>query len=154
VKKLLRNDLSEALKTAMRTKDKCALGTIRLILAAIKDQDISARAGGNADGITEDQVLGLLQTMVKQRNESSRLYEEGGRLDLAEREQAEITVIRRFTPSQIEGEEFEAVIRDALEEVGAKTIKDMGKAMALLKEKYPGRMDFSKASGIVRERLV
>ena len=151
---MLRSELNEALKVAMRAKDKCALGTIRLILASIKDQDICARVDGNSEGISDDQVLSLLQTMVKQRNESIRLYEEGGRLELAEREQAEIAVIRRFTPNQIEGEEFNAAIQDAIAEVDAETIKDMGKTMALLKQRYPGRMDFAKASGAVREQLV
>ena len=92
--------------------------------------------------------------MVKQRRESIRLYEQGGRLELAQREQAEIDVIRRFMPNQLEGEAFQAAIQDAILEVDAKTIKDMGKTMALLKQKYPGQMDFSKASGVVREKLV
>ena len=138
----------------MKTKDTCALGTIRLILASIKDQDICARTDGNSDGITDDQVLALLNTMVKQRKESIRLYEQGERLELAQREQAEIDVIRRFTPSQLEGEEFQGGYKDAMLEVDAKTIKDMGKTMALLKQKYPGQMDFSKASGVVRQKLV
>ena len=92
--------------------------------------------------------------MVKQRRESIRLYEQGGRLELAQREQAEIDVIRRFMPNQLEGEAFQAAIQDAILEVDAKTIKDMGKTMTLLKQKYPGQMDFSKASGVVREKLV
>ena len=92
--------------------------------------------------------------MVKQRRESIRLYEQGGRLELAQREQAEIDVIQRFMPNQLEGEAFQAAIQDAILEVDAKTIKDMGKTMALLKQKYPGQMDFSKASGVVREKLV
>ena len=99
-------------------------------------------------------MLALLNTMVKQRRESIRLYEQGGRLELAQREQAEIDVIRRFMPNQLEGEAFQAAIQDAILEVDAKTIKDMGKTMALLKQKYPGQMDFSKASGVVREKLV
>ena len=151
---MLRSELNDALKVAMKTKDTCALGTIRLILASIKDQDICARTDGNSDGITDDQILALLNTMVKQRKESIRLYEQGGRLELAQREQAEIDVILRFTPSQLEGEEFKAAIKDAMLEVDAKTIKDMGKTMALLKQKYPGQMDFSKASGVVRQKLV
>ena len=106
------------------------------------------------DGISDDQVLALFNTMVKQRRESIRLYEQGGRLELAQREQAEIDVIRRFMPNQLEGEAFQAAIQDAILEVDAKTIKDMGKTMALLKQKYPGQMDFSKASGVVREKLV
>ena len=99
-------------------------------------------------------MLALFNTMVKQRRESIRLYEQGGRLELAQREQAEIDVIRRFMPNQLEGEAFQAAIQDAILEVDAKTIKDMGKTMALLKQKYPGQMDFSKASGVVREKLV
>ena len=116
---MLRSELNDALKVAMKTKDTCALGTIRLILASIKDQDICARADGNSDGITDEQVLALLNTMVKQRKESIRLYEQGGRLELAQREQAEIDVIRRFTPSQLEGEEFQSAIKDAMLEVDA-----------------------------------
>ncbi|MAG90666.1 MAG: glutamyl-tRNA amidotransferase [Rhodobacteraceae bacterium] len=151
---MLRSELNDALKSAMKTKDTCAVGTIRLILASVKDQDICARTDGDSDGISDDQVLALLNTMVKQRRESIRLYEQGGRLELAQREQAEIDVIRRFMPSQLEGESFQAAIQDAILEVEAKTIKDMGKTMALLKKKYPGQMDFSKASGVVREKLV
>ena len=151
---MLRSELNDALNSAMKTKDTCAVGTIRLILASIKDQDICARTDGDTDGISDDQVLALLNTMVKQRRESIRLYEQGGRLELAQREQAEIDVIRRFMPSQLEGESFQAAIQDAILEVDAKTIKDMGKTMALHKQKYPGQMDFSKASGVVREKLV
>ena len=151
---LLRSELNDALKSAMKTNDKCAVGAIRLILASIKDQDICARTDGKSDGISDDQVLTLFNTMVKQRRESIRLYEQGGRLELAQREQAEIDVIRRFMPSQLEGEAFQAAIQDAILEVDAKTIKDMGRTMALLKQKYPGQMDFSKASGVVREKLV
>ena len=151
---MLRSELNDALKSAMKTKDTCAVGTIRLILASVKDQDICARTDGVSDGISDDQVLALLNTMVKQRRESIRLYEQGGRLELAQREQAEIDVIRRFMPSQLEGESFQAAIQDAILEVEAKTIKDMGKTMALLKKKYPGQMDFSNASGVVREKLV
>ena len=109
---MLRSELNDALKSAMKTKDTCAVGTIRLILASIKDQDICARTDGDTDGISDDQVLALLNTMVKQRRESIRLYEQGGRLELAQREQAEIDVIRRFMPSQLEGESFQAAIQD------------------------------------------
>ena len=98
---MLRSELNDALKSAMKTKDTCAVGTIRLILASIKDQDICARTDGVSDGISDDQVLALFNTMVKQRRESIRLYEQGGRLELAQREQAEIDVIRRFMPNQL-----------------------------------------------------
>ena len=129
---MLRSELNDALKSAMKTKDTCAVGTIRLILASIKDQDICARTDGDTDGISDDQVLALLNTMVKQRRESIRLYEQGGRLELAQREQAEIDVIRRFMPSQLEGESFQAAIQDAILEVDAKTIKDMGKTFGAI----------------------
>jgi uncharacterized protein YqeY len=151
---VIRSELNEALKVSMKAQDKCAVGTIRLILAALKDRDICARAGGNDDGVSEDEVLSLLQTMVKQRAESIRLYEEGGRLELAEQEREEVEVIRRFMPRPLDGDELDGVVKDAIREIGAKDIKDMGRTMALLKQRYPGRMDFSKASGIVREALV
>lgn len=151
---MIRNELNEALKASLKTKDACATRTVRLILAALKDRDICARTSGQTDGIPEDDVLSLLQTMIKQRNESIRLYEEGGRLELAEQERAEIEVIQRFMPKPLEEGEIDDAVRDAIREVGARDMKDMGKTMALLKQRYPGRMDFSKASGMVREALV
>jgi uncharacterized protein YqeY len=146
--------LSDALKVSIKSQEKCASSTIRLILAALKDQDICARADGNSEGISDDKVLTLLQTMVKQRAESIRLYEEGGRLELAEREREEIQVIRRFMPQPLDGGEIDNAVRQAIKEIGARDVKDMGKTMALLKQRYPGRMDFSKASGMVRQALV
>jgi len=151
---VIRSELTEALKVSLKAQDKCAFSTIRLILAALKDRDICARAGGNADGVSDGDVLTLLQTMVKQRAESIRLYEEGGRLELAEREREEVEVIRRFMPKPLEEDELDNVVKDVIREIGARDMKDMGKTMALLKERYPGRMDFSKASGMVRQALV
>lgn len=151
---MLRTELNEALKASMKAQDKCATSTIRLILAALKDQDICARADGNSDGIPEGQVLTMLRTMVKQRVESIRLYEEGGRLELAEREREEIEVIQRFMPKPLVDGELDSAVKDAIREIGARDMKDMGKTMALLKQRYPGRMDFSKASGMVRQALV
>jgi uncharacterized protein YqeY len=151
---MLREQLNNALKEAMRAKDSRAVATVRLILAALKDRDIAAREKGVMDGVGEDEVLAMLQTMIKQRQESIRLYEQGGRCELAEQEQEEIDVIRRFMPTPIEGAELETAVQTTIKEIGASNLKDMGRTMAALKERYPGRMDFSKASGIVRASLV
>ena len=151
---MLREQLKSALKDAMLAKDQRAVSTVRLILAALKDRDIAAREKGNLDGIDDAEVLAMLSTMVKQRQESIRLYEEGGRCELATQEQEEIDVIRRFMPSQLEGKELETTIDSTIKEIGAADLKDMGKIMSTLKQRYPGRMDFSKASGIVRQQLV
>lgn len=151
---MLREQLSSALKDAMRAKDGRAVATVRLILAALKDRDIAVRDKGVMDGVSEDEILAMLQTMIKQRQESIRLYEQGGRCELAQQEQEEIDVIRRFMPTPIEGAELETAVRSTISEIGAANLKDMGRTMAVLKERYPGRMDFSKASGIVRASLV
>lgn len=150
---MLRAAFSDALKEALKEKDQCAVSTIRLILAALKDRDIAARGNGKAEGISEEEILSMLQTMLKQRTESIRLYEQGGRLELAEQEKAEMEVIRRFMPEQLDDAEMNAAVETVVKEIGAKELKDMGRAMAALKERYAGRMDFSKASGIVRQML-
>ena len=150
---MLRNDLTTALKAAMREKDQTGVSTIRLILAAIKDRDIAARDKGVTDGIEDDEILALLQTMVKQRNESITLYEQGGRVDLVESEQAEIEVIRRFMPAQMTEQETRAAVSSVISEIGAAGLKDMGRTMQALRSRYPGRMDFGKASGIVKQAL-
>ena len=154
ISNVIRSELTEALKVSMKAQEKRAVSTIRLILAALKDRDICARAVGNADGVPEGDVLTLLQTMVKQRLESIRLYEEGGRLELAEQEREETEVIKRFMPRELDGDELDDAVQEAIREIGAKEMKDMGKTMALLKQRYPGRMDFSKASAMVRQALV
>jgi len=141
------------LKAAMRSKDQQALATIRLILAALKDRDIQARGSGKDEGIDDQEILEMLQKMVKQRRESIALYEKGNREDLVAREKAEIEVIERFLPKALDEEETQSAINEAVEEVGATSIKEMGRVMALLKERYPGRMDFAKASQLVKQRL-
>lgn len=151
---MLREQLSSALKDAMRAKDGRAVATVRLILAALKDRDIAARDKDIMDGVSEEDILAMLQTMIKQRQESIRLYEQGGRCELAQQEQEEIDVIRRFMPTPIEGAELESAVKTTITEIGAANLKDMGRTMAALKERYPGRMDFTKASGIVRASLV
>ena len=150
---MLRQQLNDALKAALKAREERAVATIRLILAALKDRDIAARGKGSEDVITDTDILQLLKTMILQRRESIELYQSGGRVDLAEREGEEITVIERFLPPQIEGDEMIAAIRNVIGEIGAKSIKDMGRTMAALKEKFAGQMDFGKASGVVRELL-
>ena len=150
---MLRQRLSDALKDALKSKDQVGVSTIRLILAALKDRDIAARSKGNMDGIGEDEILGLLQGMIKQRQESIGLYEKGGRLELAEQEKNEIVVIERFLPKQMSEAEMAAAVREAITEAGAQSIKDMGKVMAALKSRHAGQMDFSKASALVKQTL-
>jgi len=150
---MIRDQLTEALKAAMKGRDERTTLTVRLILAALQDRDIAARGKGNPDGIGEPEVLQLLNTMIRQRRESIALYESGGRIDLAEREGEEIAVINRFMPPQIEGDEMVKAIQSLVGEENAKTIKDMGRTMSALKQRYAGRMDFAKASGVVKELL-
>ncbi|GAB3128956.1 GatB/YqeY domain-containing protein [Novispirillum itersonii] len=150
---MLRTRLSEALKDALKSKDARSTATLRLISAALKDRDIAARSKGNYDGINEDEILQMLQSMIKQRRESITMYEQGGRLELAQQEQEEIVVIERFLPKQMEGAEIEAAIDALVTELGATGVKDMGRVMTALREKFAGQMDFAKASGMVKARL-
>ena len=150
---MLRTRLTDALKTAMKSKDAKSTATLRLILAALKDRDIAARSKGNRATISDDEVLGMLQSMIKQRRDSIEMYEKGGRSELARKEAEEITIIEGFLPKQMSEDETTAAIAEIIADVGAETLKDMGKTMAALKEKYAGRMDFSKASAVVKERL-
>ena len=149
---MLRPQLEDALKHAMKARDACRVATIRLILAALKDRDIAERGKGNGE-LEDGQILALLQTMIRQRRESIEQYERGGRIDLAEREAEEIAVIQSFLPPAIEGDDLISAVRGVVDDLEACTIKDMGRTMAHLKQKYPGRMDFAKASGVVREML-
>lgn len=149
----LRAQVTAALKQAMKDKAADRLSTLRLINAAIKDKDIAARAEGNDDGVENAEVLAILGKMSKQRSESARAYEEGGRLDLAEREREEIKVIEEFLPRQLSADEAAKAVNDAVEEVGADSIRDMGKVMGLLKAKYTGQMDFGAVGPMVKDRL-
>lgn len=149
----LRERVSAALKQAMRDKAADRLSTLRLINAAIKDKDIAARAEGNDDGVANAEVLAILGKMSKQRLESARAYEEGGRLDLAEREQAEIEVIEEFLPRQLSEDEAKKAVSEAISETGAKSIRDMGKVMGVLKSNYTGQMDFGSVGPMVKSRL-
>ena len=150
---MLREKLTEAMKDAMRARDQAALGTIRLILAKLKDTDIAARTEASREGVAEDKILSMLQGMIKQRNESIALYEKGARQDLADKEKAEIAVIERFLPQQMDEAAVDAAVKEAIAASGAKSIKDMGGVMAALKTKYAGQMDFAKASGTVKKAL-
>lgn len=150
---MLRERLNDELKAALRSKDERAISTIRLIMAALKDRDIAERTKGNPDGLDEAGVLQMLQTMIKQRRESIRQYESAGRLELAEREREEIEVIERFLPEQFSDDRIAEVVDDTIKELDAHSIKDMGRTMAVLRERYAGQMDFTKASGIVKSQL-
>jgi uncharacterized protein YqeY len=150
---MLRQQLNDALKAAMLAKDARTVSTVRLILAALKDRDIAARSRGVMDGITEDEIMQMLSSMIKQRRESISLYEQGGRLELAQQEQDEIVIIERFLPRQLSEAEVAETVAAVVAEVGAQGIKDMGRVMAALKERYAGQMDFAKASGVVKKTL-
>lgn len=148
----LRDQLNDALKQAMRERDTTAVSTVRLILAALKDRDICARGKGQ-DPISDDEILGMLQSMVKQRRDSIALYEQGARLELAEQEQAEIRIIERFLPRQMTEEEMKSAVDTTIGDIEAQGIKDMGRLMGALKERYAGQMDFAKASAIAKQQL-
>ncbi|PWC46209.1 GatB/YqeY domain-containing protein [Azospirillum melinis] len=149
----LRTQFNDSLKDAMRAKDQRAVSTIRMILAGLKDRDIEARGRGVTDGIDEAGILSMLQGMVKQRTESAAMYEQGGRPELAQQEREEIAVIERYLPRQMSEEEVAAAIDAIVTELGAASIKDMGKVMAELKARHAGQMDFAKAGGLVKARL-
>lgn len=150
---MMRERMNAELKAAMKAKEKRAVGTIRLILAALKDRDIAARTKGQGDGIDDAEILQMLQTMIKQRRDSIEHYEAGGRLELAQQEQEEIEIIESFLPSQFDDAEIEAAVRATIGEIGATGIKDMGRTMAALRERYAGQMDFGKASGVAKVAL-
>jgi uncharacterized protein len=149
----MRERVNVALKQAMRDKAADRLSTLRLINAAIKDRDIAARGDSDSDGVGDAEVLAILGKMSKQRMESVRAYEEGGRVDLAERERAEIAVIEEFLPRQLNEAEIEAAVTEAIAKTGATSIRDMGKVMGELKGKYTGQMDFGKVGPMIKARL-
>ena len=150
---MLREELNQTLKSAMKAKEARTVSTVRLILAALKDRDIAARGDGNMEGISEDAILALLQAMIKQRRESIEMYEKGGRPELAQQETDEIDVIERFLPTPLSEAEAAAAIDSAIAETSAKTLKDIGRVMSVLKAQYAGRMDFSKAGPAVKAKL-
>lgn len=149
----LRDRITNDVKSAMRAKDALRLSTLRLVQAAIKDRDIAARAKDRCDGCEESEILALLQKLVKQREESAATYENAGRLDLAERELAEADIVRAYLPTPMDETEIEEAAETVVEELGATGLKDMGKCMGALKQRYTGRMDFSKAGETVKTLL-
>ncbi len=150
---MLREQMSNALKEAMKAKDTIALATLRLMLAAVKDRDIDARSSGNNEGIDDTQITSLLQTMIKQRNEAIKIATEAKRLDIARREEQEIEIIKQFLPEPMTDSEIDLAVKATVEETGASSLKDMGVVMAKLKEDYLGRMDFGSVSKKVRDIL-
>jgi len=150
----MRENIAAAMKQALKNKDQVGLSTMRLIMAALKDRDIAARGNDNPDGISDDDILGLLQTMIKQRNESAKLYRDGDRPELAEAEEAEIAIIKGFLPTQLSDEQMQAAIASAIDRADATSVKDMGRVMGFLKNNYAGQMDFSAASQAVKAALM
>lgn len=148
----MRETVTNALKDAMRNKDKERLSTLRMVNAAFQDRDIANRGSGKG-AADNDELLQILTKMVKQREESAKAFVDGGRPELADKERAEIEVLREFLPAQMSEDEARAAIAAAVKDVGAESVKDMGKVMAELKARYTGQMDFSKASGIIKQLL-
>lgn len=150
---MLREQIKTELVAAMKAKDEGKTSVLRLINSSIKDKDIAARPAGKTDGISDDEILQLLQSMIKQRKESIELYEKGNRADLVAKEKAEIDVISSFLPAQMDDAAIEAAIKQIIQETGASSMKDMGKVMGSLRGKYAGQMDFGKASGMIKGLL-
>lgn len=148
---MLREKINDALKVAMKSGDAARVSTLRLVTAALKDRDIALRVEGKA--VDEPEILGVLTKMVKQREDSATQYDAGKRADLAAKERAEIAVIMGFLPTQMSDADIEAAVKAALAETGAASIKDMGKAMAHLKSRHAGAMDFGKASAALKKAL-
>ena len=149
---MLRERFTAEMKEAMKAGDKGKLGAIRLIQAALKDKDIEARGNGK-EPLSDEEILALLQKMVKQRQESITMYEQGGRQELADQEKNEVAVISSYLPQQMDEAATKAAIEAAIAETGAASMKDMGKVVGALRAKYAGRMDFAKASALVKEML-
>ncbi|MGF9764056.1 GatB/YqeY domain-containing protein [Microvirga sp. 0TCS3.31] len=149
---MLRERFTADMKEAMKAGEKGRLGAIRLIQAALKDKDIEARGNGK-EPLSDEEILAMLQKMVKQRQESITMYEQGGRTELAQQEKDEVTVITSYLPQQMDEAETKAAIEAVIAETGAASMKDMGKVVGALRAKYAGRMDFAKASGLVKDML-
>ena len=150
---MLRMQISNTLKNAMKEKDSRRVSTLRLIMAAVKDRDISVRSKGNSEGIDETELLSLLQSMIKQRGESIKLYKKGGREELAQQEAEEIEIIRQFLPKPLSENELSEAISQIISDTGAESIKEMGIIMSALKKEFAGRIDLTKASQYVKKKL-
>jgi uncharacterized protein YqeY len=150
----IRENISKLLKEAMINKDITLTNTLRLILAAVKDKDISARSQSNSEGINETEIISLLQNMIKQRNASIEMYIQGKRDDLVKIEENEIKIISNFLPEQLSENEINDIITNSIRSSGAKSIKDMGKVINLIKDEYNGKMDFGVVSKIIKSKLL
>ncbi|MEP0519959.1 MAG: GatB/YqeY domain-containing protein [Hyphomicrobiales bacterium] len=148
----MREFIAEALNEAVKEQDKRQACTLRLINTAIKDRDMAVRGTGK-EKISDDEVLAMLKTMISQREDSSRQYEQAGRLDLAKQEREEMEIIRSLMPTQLPEEEVRKAVKDVVADIGANSLRDMGKCINALKQRYPGQMDFCRASGVVKELL-
>jgi uncharacterized protein YqeY len=149
---MLRDDINNALKDAMKARDERRVSTLRLVNSTLKNADIEARGEGKGP-LGDDELLGLLQKMIKQRHESIELYEKGGRPELAQQERDEVAIIATYLPKQMSEDEVKAAIAAAIRDAGATAMKDMGKVIAVLRGKYAGKMDFAKASALVKSAL-
>ncbi len=149
----IRENLSQTLKTAMKAKDENTLTTVRMIISKMKERDIEARVSGNMNGIPDPELLSLMQGMIKQRQESAKMYRDGGRPELADKEDAEIKIIEQFLPAQMNDDEIADVIAGIIAKTGAAGVKDMGKIMAELKANYAGQLDMAKAGAVVKQKL-
>ena len=148
----MRERLTDGMKAAMKSGEKRKLSTLRLINAAIKDRDINARGAGK-ERVSDEDILSILMKMIKQREESARVYEEGNRLELAAQEREEMEIIREFLPKQMDADEVRKACSEVVSEVGGESLRDMGKCMNALKERYPGKLDVGQASKVVKELL-
>lgn len=149
---MMREKLTESMKEAMKAKDSRRLSTVRLIQSAVKDRDIANRGVGK-EAASDDEILQILQKMVKQREESAKIYEDAGRAELATQEREEIDVLKAFMPEQLSDDKVGEIVAAVVAEIGAAGMKDMGKVMATLRERYAGQMDFAKASGVIKAKL-
>ncbi|WP_420559308.1 GatB/YqeY domain-containing protein [Tepidicaulis sp.] len=149
----MRDQFNAALKEAMKAQDKRRVATLRLMQAAIKDRDIAARTAGKPDGVSDEEILDILAKMIKQRTESVATYEQAGRLELAEQEREEIAIIQEFLPKQLSEDEVKEAVQGVVSDLGAESLKDMGKVMGELKKRYAGQMDFGKAGASVKAIL-
>jgi len=149
----MRTRINDALKEAIKSQNKIRSATLRLVMAAVKDRDIAARSDDNREGVSDTEILDILSKMIRQRTESAVTYEEAGRVDLAERERAEIAIIEEFMPTQLDADAVAAAVDTILAQTEAQSLKDMGRVMAALKEAYAGQMDFGQASALVKKKL-
>lgn len=150
---MLRQTISESLKTAMKAKDERATSALRLVLAALKERDIDARGKGKAEGISDPEIQSMLQGLIKKCRDSIELYQKGGRADLVDRENADIAVMRKLLPQQMDDAATAEAVKKLVAELGAKTVKDMGRVMAALKERHAGQIDMAKAGALVKQSL-